>query len=246
MLACPASADGAAEARAFFDRYVERAAALDAAIAELYAPEARIVTLRDGTRRIEMSGAEFAELVARAMPLARKRGDVSRFDDVKIAPRGDGFRITATRVPAVKCVPDEGYRVDVAKVDGAWRIVEEYSETVSLSRCPPSRALAKALKDVQKGIAPHLPLALDADSRLEAVEIAGPALIYRQRLHTAALSELDARAALQALQRVGFQSACGVPAMKALVEQGATVRYSTVDREGALIADVDIVPGMCP
>jgi len=34
--------------------------------------------------------------------------------------------------------------------------------------------------------------------------------------------------------------------MRALVDQEATIRYTTVDRDGARIADVDVAPGMCP
>jgi hypothetical protein len=246
LVAAAASADDAAEVRAFFDRYVELEKSFDTAASDLYSPDARIITLRDGAKRIEMKGAEYSELVARSMPLAKKRGDVSAYENVRVSPHGPGYRITATRIPAVKCVPDDRYHLDVARVSGEWRIVEEYTETVSLSRCKPSRSLAESLKALQTGITPHLPLDLDADSRLEAVEIAGPAIIYRQRLHTAALAELDQAAALRILQQVGFQSACGAPEMKALIDDGATIRYSTVDRDGTLIGNVDIAPGMCP
>ena len=245
-LAASAHADDRAEARAFFDSYVERGKSFDPTLGELYSPDARIITLRDATHRMELTGRQWAELISQAMPIAEKRGDVSTYDDIKISPHETGFRITANRMSAVKCVRDDNYHMNVAKIDDSWRIVEEYSETVSLSQCKPSTRLSKSLKTLQQGITPHLPLDLDADSRLESVEIVGPALIYHQRLHTSSVSELDLAHARDTLRKVGFQSACGAADMRALVDQGATIRYSTVDRDGALIATVDIAPGMCP
>jgi hypothetical protein len=90
--------------------------------------------------------------------------------------------------------PDPNYHLDLERTADSWRAVEDYTETVSLSRCPPSEKLAKSLASIQAGIAPRLPLDLDADTRLEAIEVAGSALIYRQRLHTASAAELDLQA----------------------------------------------------
>jgi len=210
-LGTSARADDAAEARVFFDHYVERARAFDPGLGEIFAPDARIATLRDGSDRIEMTGAQWSELISKVMPLAQRRGDIDTFEDIEVAPQGDGFRVTATRISSIKCTRDESYHMDVARVGGTWRVFEEYTETVSLSRCEPSKALAKSLENLQKGLEPQLPIDLDADSRLESVEIAGSAFIYHQRLHAASLSELDLAAAIPALRRVGFQSPAAPP-----------------------------------
>jgi hypothetical protein len=242
-----AHAGDAEEVRAFFDEYVKRSNAFDASVADLYAPAGRISTLRDGSKTMEMTGTQLKELIPRVMPLAKRRGDTNTFDEVKVAPRGDdAYRVTATRTPAIKCVPDPDFHLDVAKVDGTWRIVEEYTETVSLSRCPPSKELADSLNALLRGLKPHLPLDLDADTRLESVEIVGPAIIYHQRLHTITAAEMDMSKVPGMLQQLGMRSACGPPEMKALINAGGTVRYATVDREGTELANVDIAPGLCP
>lgn len=232
--------------RAFFDEFVARSNAFDPSIAELYSPDARVMTLRDGSERLEMSGREWTARVGSTMPLARRRGDRSGFEDIVVTGRDDGYRVTATRIPAVKCVPDINYHVDVAKRDGKWLIVEEYSETVSLSRCEPSGQLATALAKLAKGVRARLPLDLDADTRLESIDVAGPALIYTNRLHTIAAAELDADVLRAELGKYGIRNVCDVAAMKALVDDGATVRYAFIDREGTQLANVDIWPGLCP
>lgn len=252
LLGGPAGADPvgpdeeAAEVRALFEEYVERSAAFDPGVASLYAPDARIVSLRDGAETIEIRGAEYREMIGRVMPLARKRGDVSRYADVEVARHGDGYRVTATRTSAVKCVDDPDYHLDVAKVDGSWRIVEEYTETVSLSRCDPSPELAARLAGLVEGIEPHLPLDLDEDTRLESVEIAGSALVYHQRLHTVVAAETDLERLSPVLKQAAVREICGTPTMKAIVDAGGSVRYAYVDRDGAAVVNADVPAGLCP
>lgn len=124
-------------------------------------------------------------------------------------------------------------------------IVEEYTETVSLSRCQPSEELAESLATIREQLRPYLPLDLDADTRLESVEVVGSALIYNQRVHTMAASELYLEKTEAALKQIGFQDACGTAEVRALIGEGATVRYATVDRNGDTLAKVDISPGLC-
>ncbi len=234
------------DVRAFFDNLVARTNAFDAGIASLYSPDARMITVRDGTERMEMSGAEWHELATKVMPLAKRRGDTSTYEDVDVVAHGPGFRVTARRIPAVKCVADDNYHLDVVKVDGSWRVTEEYTETVSMSQCEPSEALAASLAAMLKGLRPLLPLDLDEDTRLEAVELVGPTLIYHQRLHTIAAAEMDLEKLIPMLRQIGWQNACGAAEMKALIDQGAGVRYAFVDREGTQLTHVDISPGLCP
>jgi len=241
-----AYAGEAEDVREFFSEFVKRTNAFDVGVADLYSPSARIITLRDGTDRLEMPGSQWKQLVIQAMPTAKKRGDTSRFEDIKVFAQGDGFRVTAIRTPAVKCVPDTNYHLDVVRLDNSWLVVEEYAETVSLSQCKPSNKLAASLEAARGALLPHLPLDLDADTRLEAVEVVGPALIYRQRLHTIAAAEMDLAKLVPLLRQIGVQNACGSAGMKTLIGKGATVRYAYVDRDGAKLANVDIAPGLCP
>lgn len=241
-----AAAANVDSALAFFHDYVERSNAYDPTVAELFDDSARIITLRDGSDRLELSGEQWKELVADIMPVAKQRGDTNRFDDVKAVPHGEGFRITASRTPRVKCVTDDAYHMDVVPAKDSWRIVEMYTETVSLSQCEPSDELARQLAAVRDGILPQLPLDLDEETRLEEVEVIGPALVYRQRLHATSAADLDPAETVRALHRLGFQYACGVPEARALVDAGATIRYETRDKDGKTLARIDVAPGMCP
>ena len=188
------------DVRAFFDHYVALGAAFDPSIADLYSPDARILTLRDGSTEMQMSGAQYKQLIQKVMPIAKKRGDTSSYEDVKVAAHKDGYRVTAIRIPAIKCAPDPNYHLDAAKIDGSWLIVDEYTETLSLSRCKPSPKLAAILKATKEGIEPSLPLDLDSDTRLESVDIVGSALIYNQRLHTITAGGMDLAALVPMLR----------------------------------------------
>lgn len=235
-----------AEARHVFEEIVERANNFDASVVDFYSDEARIVTLRNGTDKQEMSGAQWKELVRRVMPVAERIGDTNTYEAVSVTPHGDGFRVTAVRTSALKCVEDPSYHLDLVKADGSWKVVEEYSETVSLSRCKPSEKLAAELETVLGLILPHLPLDLDEDTRLETVEIQDSALIYHQSLHTITADEMDLEELTPLLRGIGLQAVCGHATMTGLLNLGASVRYLYVDRDGVELARIDIGPGMCP
>ncbi len=246
VFALPAHAGEIEEVRSFFDDFVARTNAFDVGVVDLYSPEARIITLRDGEQTMEMAGAQWAEWLPQVMPAAQLRGDTSTFDNVEVAARNGGFRVTATRFPAIKCVPDTNYHLDVDRVDGQWRVVEEYTETVSLSQCEPSEKLAALLANTRAGILPHLPVDLDEETKLVGVEIRGPAIIYRQRLYKMAAAEMDLETFLPRLRQLSAQNACATPAIRALIDEGATVRYAFVDRDSTHLANVDVAPGLCP
>ena len=239
-------ADEVADAQAFFSDFVGRSNDFDPGVADLYSDTARIIAVRDGVTRMELTGSQFKELLVKVIPIAKQRGDTSAFENVKVSKHGDGLRVTATRISAIKCAPDTNYHLDIEMLGDSWTIVEEYMDTVSLSQCEPSKKLAEALASIRDGIVPQLPLDLDEDTRLEEVEIVGPVLVYRQRLHTVSAEELDSEKVVAFLRQLGFQYACGGPETKALIDGGATIRYTTIDREGVELANVDIGSRMCP
>ena len=234
------------EVRDFFDNLVERTNAFDAGVADLYSPDARIIAIVDGSDRVELSGAQLKQIANQVMPIAQRNGDTNTYKKVKVSPHADGFRVNAVRFSAAKCVTDPNYHLDVMRHEQGWLVVEEYGETVSLSQCKPSKKLAASLNALRDGIVPHLPLDLDADTRLETVEVVGPALIYHQRLHTVAAAEMDMQKLVPLLRQIGYQNACGLQQIKTLISQGATVRYAYIDRDGAKLANVDVAPGYCP
>ena len=234
------------DARKFFENLVERTNAFDSGVAQLYSPDARIIAVVDGSDRVEISGSQLRQIANQVMPIAERNGDTNHYKKVKVAPHGEGFRVTGVRFSAAKCVTDPNYHLDMVRHEQSWQVVEEYGETVSLSQCEPSKKLAASLNALRDGIVPHLPLDLDADTRLEAVEVVGPALIYRQRLHTVAIGELDMQKLVPLLRQIGYQNACGLKQIKTLISEGASVRYAYIDRNGAKLANIDVAPGFCP
>ena len=234
------------DARAFFDEFVEQMNRFDQSLADHYSPSAKIHTLRDGNERLQMTGDEWKTLYKQALPIAQRRGDIGTYEDVVVSPKGKGFRISATRSSTVKCFTDSGFYLDVERDKDGWTITEHYSETVSLSQCKPSDALAASLSSIRAGILPHLPVNLDADTRLESVEVIGPTLVYNQRLHTVSANEMDMEELPTLLNSLARQNVCGNKELSALLDLDASFRYSYIDRDGVKLAVADIFRGLCP
>ena len=121
-------------AQALWDAYVDLGTAFDPGIADLYADSATIRNTRrypDGrTQSLRMSGAEYKVLIRRAMPVARARGDVDVYSNVRLEEAGDRVRITATRYSTLK-----KYRVPHQLIVGntgvgGWKILEETGESM--------------------------------------------------------------------------------------------------------------------
>lgn len=130
----------AAEARAFFDRYVALGDAYDSSLAELYSDNGRIRSARrypDGqSRTMEMTGTQWKGMISSAMPLAKAQGDRSDFKNVRVERYGELMRIKADRYSVRKCYWDRGYYMLISRQsDGRIRIVEEYLETQPQSDC---------------------------------------------------------------------------------------------------------------
>jgi hypothetical protein len=121
------------KAKEVFDAYVRLEHAFDPAVADLYADGAVIRNLRrypDGqVRRIEIAAPEYKALVRRAMPVARKRGDVNTYSDVTYTPEGDGVRIKADRFSRLKAYHSPLSLLVRPSPAGAWLIFEERSES---------------------------------------------------------------------------------------------------------------------
>jgi hypothetical protein len=120
-------------ARELWDAYVERGTVFDPSLADLYATNAIIRNTRrypDGrTRTLEMSGKQYQALIRQAMPLARSRGDVDVYSNVKFERIGKRTRITATRYSTLKKY-EAPHELIVGNPTGAgWRILQEIGES---------------------------------------------------------------------------------------------------------------------
>lgn len=120
-------------ARKLFDQYVSLEKAFDPSTADLYSDDARIQNTRtypDGTKRtLSMPALRYKELIRKAMPLAKARGDTNEYRDIKYMQEGSNVRITATRHSNLKNY-DSLLSLLVGKTAaGSWKIFEEISES---------------------------------------------------------------------------------------------------------------------
>jgi hypothetical protein len=102
----PATDSPEHRAQSLFARFVELSYAFDPAVADLYADDAHIVSIRkypDGPeRKFEMKGAEYKLLIRKAIPTAKERGDVSTFSDISYQREGARVCVRATRYSVLK------------------------------------------------------------------------------------------------------------------------------------------------
>jgi hypothetical protein len=129
-----------AEGEKFFARYVALGEAFDVAVTELYLEDSRIRSLRrypaSQERILEMTGAQWKQLIRSAMPLAKAKGDRSEFGNLRFEAAGNLLRIRADRYSVLKCYQDNGYYMLVGRQpDGRLQVVEEYMETQPQSAC---------------------------------------------------------------------------------------------------------------
>ena len=120
-------------ARALFERYVSLGHAFDPAVADLYSDSAVIRNKRfypTGQERVlTMPAPQYKALIRQAMPLAKARGDMSTYSEVKYTVERAGVRITATRFSELKRYSSP-ITLLVGPAEGeAWLILEEFSES---------------------------------------------------------------------------------------------------------------------
>ena len=131
QVAAQASAPGSAQE--LWDDFVELGTGFDPALADLYADDAVIALTRrypDGrTRTLQLTGKEYKPMVRQAMPIARNRGDLDVYSNVRFENLGDRTRITATRYGTLK-----KYRAPHELIVGnvgssGWKILKETGES---------------------------------------------------------------------------------------------------------------------
>lgn len=122
-----------AHAKALFVRYVTLGHTFDPAVADLYSDSAVIRNKRlypTGQERIlTMPAPQYKAFIRQAMQLAKDRGDISTYSEVKYTVEGAGVRITATRFSELKRYSSP-VSLLVGPAEGkAWLILEELSES---------------------------------------------------------------------------------------------------------------------
>ena len=127
------SADARAKAEQVLERYRALERAFDPAIADLYADDALILTRRTypngEVRDLTIGATEYKALIRSTIPLAKARGDVSRYSGCTYAPAGVRVRIACARYSELKDYTSRISLVVGPGPGGAWLVFEELSES---------------------------------------------------------------------------------------------------------------------
>ncbi len=122
------------EAKEFFQNLVKLGEEFDSKLADLYSDEAVIKSKRiystGQVKEMEIPVDRYRQMIKMSMPVAKYRGDISKFDNVEYEVKEDGYvKITARRYSVLKDYYSTYYIVIGKDERGQWLIYEEYSET---------------------------------------------------------------------------------------------------------------------
>jgi len=126
-------AEAVDQARALLASYIAKSQAFDPSLAELYSDRAHIENLRTyptgEVRQLTIPARQYKALIQKAMPMARARGDSNRYSPPRYSAQGGDVRITMTRHSELKNYSSPLVLVVGREADGAWKIIEERSES---------------------------------------------------------------------------------------------------------------------
>ena len=128
------------ESLELFDSYIQLGESFDPDVANLYSDDALIHAYRvyphGLERNMELTGAQWKELMSRVMPIAKAQNDKSTFSNIAVTEIEGGYKIKADRYSVRKCYTDTGYYMIVKPTEnGSLKIFEEYMETKPLPSC---------------------------------------------------------------------------------------------------------------
>ena len=128
-----AYADGLAEARTFFNSYVNAANTYSPTIPDFYSPSAKIireVVKPDGTLvDLDTDTATYIKQMKLGQQTAKVRNYKNTYRNVVITPVAGGYKISAERQPTGETYWLKFYQIIKKQPDGKWKITEEMMQT---------------------------------------------------------------------------------------------------------------------
>lgn len=122
-----------AKAKELFGRYAALERAFDPAVADLYSDDAVIRNKRTyptgEIRELTIPAPQYKQLARATMPLAKARGDVSTYNEVRYKVEGEGVRVRANRFSELKRYDSPLSLLVKPSTSGSWLIHEELSES---------------------------------------------------------------------------------------------------------------------
>lgn len=121
------------QAKKFFEEYVALGKSFDLKSVDLYASSALIKNTRrypDGTtKELTFPPDQYKSIARMALPLAKARGDMNEYSELKYTLEGDKVRIKASRFSLLKKYFSPFELLVGPDKNGTWLIWEEISES---------------------------------------------------------------------------------------------------------------------
>ena len=129
----PQASDPVEQAKTFFARFIQLERAYDPAVADLYADDAVIKNKRSypngEVRELTFPAQQYKQLIRQAIPVARARGDRSRYTQCVYEPDETRVRIRCSRYSELKRYTSPYNLLVGPGRSGQWQILEELSES---------------------------------------------------------------------------------------------------------------------
>ncbi len=155
--------------------------------------------------------------------------------------------VSAVRTSHLKCYEDRDFRLTLGRAeDGSLRIAEVESTSVALSQCP-DKPLGPLLARVTSELEGKLPLKVDEDTRLDAVEADERGLTYRFTLPgVSSPEELDLEQFAPVMRTLLQSQTCLHPHLRPILDSGGTATYAYHASGGAPLLDIALTEQDCP
>ena len=126
-------ADDAADARAFFDSYVNAANTYSQTIPNFYSPSAKIirqVVKPDGTLvNLSTDTATYIKQMKLGQTTAKIRQYKNTYRNISVTKVANGYKISAERQPTGETYWLKFYQIVQKQPNGQWKVVEELMQT---------------------------------------------------------------------------------------------------------------------
>ena len=131
--AIQAFADDAADAKAFFNKYVNAANTYSTTIPDFYSPDAKIirqVVKPDGTLvNVSTNTATYMKQLKHGQATARLRKYKNAYRNITVTKVANGYKVSAERQPTGETYWLKTYQIVQKQPNGQWKVVEELMQT---------------------------------------------------------------------------------------------------------------------
>ncbi len=126
-------ADDAADAKAFFNKYVNAANTYSTTIPEFYSPNAKIirqVVKPDGSLvNVSTNTATYMKQLKLGQATAKLRKYKNSYRNITVTKVANGYKVSAERQPTGETYWLKTYQIVQKQPNGDWKVIEELMQT---------------------------------------------------------------------------------------------------------------------